>query len=767
MNFDMSVLTFLMSIVLLMQPDGPSSSIQVLADRTVIEPGGTIGVAIVLEVEKHWHVYHEIILDGNGLPTEFRFDLPAGFSAGPVHFPKPSLLTFRDSEYLGYEHLATFYAKIMAAGDVEVDQPVEIGVTAKGLICHDEKGCVPFQAEGRLRLDVRAGGGEPANQKLFEDLAGELTRPLADGPRIEGSVLTSATERVPVGGRGELSLKLKIASKHHMQAPDPGVEGLIGARLFLESMDGIQFDDPIWPAPKKRNLKNVGIVNEYTGEVTVVVPFAIVDRKFEPQRAELKAIFYYQICNDAGVCYPPEMVEGRVSFEVVPEGAAPSLEPRVLDGEGANRAGAGVDRKPVPKARGNGLAWEKWEPGLPEKLSAEGRLVYVDFTAEWCATCKQNKNLVLEVNPVRAKLIELGAVMLIGDFTHEDPRIKEELRKFRRAGVPLNLIYAPNKPDEPIVLRELLTNAHVLEKLDAAMAGRVHEKEVEFFGMGLFGVFLFAFLGGMILNVMPCVLPVLSLKLFSLIQQAQDEPQRILRLGLVYGAGVLLSFIPLAAVIVGGGVAWGGLMQNQNYVIAMTIITFAFALSMLGVWELRLPGVVEDVAGSVTTREGYGGSFLNGFMATALATPCVGPFLGPAVGFLVSLPPLVAGLGIMTVGAGLAFPMVLLTMIPAWRRFLPRPGMWMITFKQIMGFTLIATVLWLLRTLRYLGTPNDMLAMLTILFGVGMACWTLGKITLSDSGGRRLRLWATAAVLLIGSWYAGRYLFPPEDALIG
>lgn len=763
----MSVLTFLASVILLIQPDGPTSSVQLLADRTAIEPGGRVGVAIALEVEKHWHVYHEIIIDGNGLPTEFAFDLPQGFSAGAVRFPKPSLLTFRDSEYLGYENRATFYVEIAAAEDVPVDRPVEIGITVKGLVCHDEKGCVPFQADGRLRLEVRRGGGESANQKIFEELANELTKSLADGPRIEGSALTSVTDRVPVGGRGEVNLKLKIAPKHHMQAPDPGVEGLIGARLFLESVDGIQLDDPIWPEPKKRELKNVGTVNEYTGEVTVAIPFAIIDTKFEPGPVDLKAVFYYQMCNDAGVCYPPEMVEGRVRFEVVPEGAAPSVEPRSGDRDGTSRTATTSARKPGGKPRGDGLAWEKWEPGLPEKLSAEGRLVYVDFTAEWCATCKQNKNLVLEVNPVRAKLIELGAVMLIGDFTHEDPRIREELRKFRRAGVPLNLIYAPNKPDEPIVLRELLTNAHVLEKLDAAMAGRVHEKEIEFFGLGLFGVFLFAFLGGMILNVMPCVLPVLSLKLFSLMQQAQDEPQRILRLGLVYGAGVLLSFMPLAVVIVGGGIAWGGLMQNQTYVIAMTVVTFAFALSMLGVWELRLPGVVEDVAGSVTTREGYGGSFLNGFMATALATPCVGPFLGPAVGFLVTLPPLVAGLGIMTVGAGLAFPMVLLTMIPAWRRFMPRPGMWMVTFKQIMGFTLIATVLWLLRTLRYLGTPNDMLAMLTLLFGVGMACWTLGKITLSDSGGRRLRLWVTALVLLAGSWYAGRYFFPSEAAPIG
>lgn len=288
----------------------------------------------------------------------------------------------------------------------------------------------------------------------------------------------------------------------------------------------------------------------------------------------------------------------------------------------------------------------------------------------------------------------------------------------------------------------------------------------QFWGLGLLGVFLFALLGGIILNVMPCVLPVLSLKLFSLMQQAQDEPERVLRLGLTYGAGVLCSFVPLAIVIVAGGVAWGGLMQNEIYVTAMTAITFAFALALLGVWELKLPGVVENAAGAVTTREGYGGSFLNGFMATALATPCVGPFLGPAVGILVKFPPLVGGLGIMTVGLGLALPMVLLAAVPSWRRFMPRPGTWMVTFKQIMGFVLLATALWLLHNLNGLVSDGELLGTLTFLLGVGMACWLLGKVTLSDTMLRRVGLWSGATALLVMSWAGGRFLFAAApDAL--
>lgn len=756
----MSSSLFLASLVLFFQPIGPASSVKLYADRNAIEPGGKVSIAIEVQVENHWHFYHDVILDGNGLPTEFTVALPPGFTASEVRFPKPSLLTFRDSEYLGYENKATFLFEVTAPASAVPGKPVEIGVAVKGLICNDEKGCVQFNASNSLALDVRAGGA-PANKEAFDAIVEQLTPPLMNGPYIDGSSIRSVTEKVPVGGNGELRLQIKIAKKHHMQAPDPGIEGLVGVRLFIQSIDGISFEDAIWPAPKVREAESLGKVNEYTGDVNVTIPFQITDANFETRPVDLKTVLYYQVCDDK-VCFPPEMVEGRVRFEVVPTGEAESVVPTTRP---SNTAAGGAPRpvKPRPsKHAGGGLPWAEWEPGLPEKLAAQGKLVYVDFTAEWCMTCKQNKNLVLEVDPVRGKLMEHGAVLLIGDFTHEDPQIKAELRKYKRAGVPLNLIYAPNLPDKPIVLSELLTTSYVLEQLENARAGKVDVNTVEFLGLGIFGVFLFAFLGGVLLNIMPCVLPVLSLKLFSLMQQAQDEPERIFRLGLVYGAGILVSFIPLAAVMVGGGVAWGGLMQKPLYVISMAAITFAFALAMLGVWELRLPGVVENVAGAVTTREGYGGSFLNGFMATALATPCVGPFLGPAIGFLVTQPPWVAGAGILTVGLGLAFPMVLLTSFPAWQRFMPKPGKWMITFKQVMGFTLVATVLWLLRTLRYLCTPNEMLAVLTLLFGVAMACWTLGKITLSDSAPRRAAMWSVALLIIAGSWYAGRFVFPAE-----
>lgn len=285
--------------------------------------------------------------------------------------------------------------------------------------------------------------------------------------------------------------------------------------------------------------------------------------------------------------------------------------------------------------------------------------------------------------------------------------------------------------------------------------------------MSLWWVFLSAFLGGAILNIMPCVLPVLSLKIFSFMQQAQDEPARILKMGLVYAAGILASFAVLAVIMVTGKTAWGGLMQKPEYIIGLIAAVFAFGLSLLGVFELRLPGVVENVAGAATTREGYGGAFLNGIMATALATPCVGPFLGSAVGVLVQLPPLVAGAGIMMVGVGLAAPYVLLTAFPKWLRFVPKPGKWMITFKQIMGFVLLATIVWLLTILKEMVPAATLVSTIAFLGFVGVVCWIMGKATLSDSPLRSLSIHAGAVLLLAGGWWVSfQWLSEPAASQI-
>lgn len=278
-------------------------------------------------------------------------------------------------------------------------------------------------------------------------------------------------------------------------------------------------------------------------------------------------------------------------------------------------------------------------------------------------------------------------------------------------------------------------------------------------------VLLFAFIGGAILNVMPCVLPVISLKIFGFMQQAGDDRGRIFRMGLAYAGGVMASFVVLAVLMVFAGLAWGGLMQQPGFLIGLSAVVFAFALSLLGVFEIQLPGVATSVAGEAASKEGYAGAFLNGILATLLATPCVGPFLGSAVGILAQLPALTAGAGILVVGLGMATPYVLLTAFPGWLRFLPKPGPWMVTFKQIVGFILVVVVVWLLSILIEMVNHGTILGTLGLLCLVGIGCWLLGKITLSDSPGRSATIWIAALALMFGGGWTSFLVFEASSTI--
>jgi len=209
-----------------------------------------------------------------------------------------------------------------------------------------------------------------------------------------------------------------------------------------------------------------------------------------------------------------------------------------------------------------------------------------------------------------------------------------------------------------------------------------------------------AFLGGLILNVMPCVLPVIALKIFGFIRQAGESPRRILALGFTFVAGIFAWFFFLAALIVGFKSAghdlnWAFQFQHPAFVAVMVVILLLFSLNLLGFFEIVLPGRVQALVQDAAGREGYAGTFWHGVFATLMATPCTAPFLGPALGFaLVQPAPVVFGM-FGAIAAGMSAPYALLAVKPAWLRYLPKPGIWMVRVKQALGVLLLGTVLWL------------------------------------------------------------------------
>jgi len=267
---------------------------------------------------------------------------------------------------------------------------------------------------------------------------------------------------------------------------------------------------------------------------------------------------------------------------------------------------------------------------------------------------------------------------------------------------------------------------------------------------GWIGYLIMAFLGGLVLNVMPCVLPVISLKVLSFVRQAGENRGRIFFLGMMFAAGIVTSFLILGGLAFGADQVWGGLFQRPQFSILLAALVTAMALSLFGVFHLGPPRAVEQF-GAELSGEGAGSAFMMGLLATILGTACTAPFLSAVVAFAVKQP-LAAGLSVfLTAGLGMASPYLLLTARPGWLRYVPRSGPWMGTFEQVMGFLLLGTAIWLLNPLPAQITGRGLVLTLIFIACTGLAGWFYGRVEFGASAGRMMRYYgASAAVLLLG-----------------
>ena len=262
----------------------------------------------------------------------------------------------------------------------------------------------------------------------------------------------------------------------------------------------------------------------------------------------------------------------------------------------------------------------------------------------------------------------------------------------------------------------------------------------------------FGFLAGLILNVMPCVLPVLSLKIYGFVQQSAQDPRRTKALALTFAAGIIFVFLILAALAWGLALGWGQQFQSKTFIVVMVGLLVAFAMGLFDVYTIRLPGFVSRAEGELAHEETYLASFLKGMLATVLATPCSGPFLGGVLTFAVQQPPLVVFSVFAAIGVGMASPYVVLAWFPGWARILPKPGEWMNVLKEAMGFLLLGAALWLLWTRR----SDGPFVLWTAAFGVcvAFACWLYGRLASPMAGALRRRLAPAFAAgsVAVGWW---------------
>ncbi len=297
---------------------------------------------------------------------------------------------------------------------------------------------------------------------------------------------------------------------------------------------------------------------------------------------------------------------------------------------------------------------------------------------------------------------------------------------------------------------------------------------------GLAAYLFFGFLGGLILNLMPCVLPVISLKIFGFVQHAGQSRRRIFQSGLFFAAGIFAWFVGLALVLIflrhaGHQITWALQFTNPYFVLGMSGVVLVFALNLLGVFEISLPQAINRGLLGATASEGFGASFFQGVFATVLATPCTAPFLGTALGFAFTQTAPVILAMFVAIAAGMSAPYVILCAQPAWLRLLPKPGSWMLHVKQLMGFLLLATLIFLLYVL---GAQRGLEALTwasAFLLVVSLVCWMQGVFVVPTAS-RLSRAWAFGLMVVflvaggyyfIGNKFASSTLSPSVSALAG
>lgn len=268
---------------------------------------------------------------------------------------------------------------------------------------------------------------------------------------------------------------------------------------------------------------------------------------------------------------------------------------------------------------------------------------------------------------------------------------------------------------------------------------------------------LVSFAGGLLLNFMPCVLPVLGLKLLSFAKQGGTSKGRMVAINLAYTAGLMVVFMVLAVLSITIGLAWGEQLSYLWFRMTVLTATFALALSLFGVWEIPVPGFAEN-SGNLQQQEGLSGAFFKGLFTTILGISCSGPLLGFALNATLTLPPVYTVLVFALIGLGMAFPFLMLPFVPGINKLLPKPGDWMDTFKQVMGFVMMAAAVFF-----FSGIEDEWkISALTLLLGVAAACWWIGKVPVYEPLGKQLTAWVTAgAAAAILGIAAFSFLGPP------
>jgi thiol:disulfide interchange protein DsbD len=521
-----------------------------------------------------------------------------------------------------------------------------------------------------------------------------------------------------------VGLKLRMEPHWHTYWKNPGDSGL-PTKIQWVLPDGWKAGEIQWPYPNKLPI---GPLMNYGYEDEVVLLSEITPpASAPPGTANIKARAEWLVCKD--ICIP-EKGELDLALPVAAGESGPNARHEASIARARNQL-------PVPLK------------GWKQDSSLSGKILVVRVTAPPGTTPPAK----IAFFPEREQLIEPAAPQ---NVTRDGQSVRIEMRLA-----------------EPLLTG--VTSVHGVAVSDAGWPGTGGRKAVSVvapvgapigtagpvsgsaatpggdtlaenaLGGSTLAALAFAFIGGILLNLMPCVFPVLGIKVMGFVEHAHGDPRAMRVQGIAFTVGVLLSFVALAGIMLalragGTQLGWGFQLQSPAVVTLLAALFFLLALNLSGVFQWG--AFAQSMTSNMSARGRYADAFLSGVLASVVATPCTAPFMGAAVGFTVSQGPALALAVFFTLGLGMALPVSLLAFFPGLLKKLPKPGAWMETFKQVLAFPLYATVAWLAWVLGAQAGNDAVLALLGGLVLIAMGAWVYGRWAHSGS------LWQPAVAIL-------------------
>ena len=517
------------------------------------------------------------------------------------------------------------------------------------------------------------------------------------GQHVTASLVGETRNIVP-GRPFQLALRQQIQPGWHTYWSNPGESGL-PTTIEWSLPQGFRAGPIAWPVPERFTAGPVvayGYKDEIFLPVTVEAPAEVAPGT----EVLLSARVSWLVCSD--ICIPEE-TELSIS---IPVGIASEPDPHWTNAFASTRAR-------IPRSN----------PFFTTAVAAGDEITLR------VATGDARELQEVEFFPADANVIDDGAQQKVAADTH-GLMLSLRREKMQPVAAALNGVLA---------FRDTAAQAGGTFNAIAISAPIVFAPSDHATGVGFVAAVLFGILGGLVLNLMPCVLPVLSIKVLALIEHSGLTPREMRLQGIVYAAGVLVSFALLGGALLGlreagAEIGWGFQLQSPLFVATMVYLLFAVGLNLSGVFSIgnRIAGLGGDLA----LRPGYSGAFFTGALTTLVATPCTAPFMAAAIGYAITQPWYASLAVLEAIGLGLALPYLAIAFSNRARRLLPKPGAWMLRLKEVLAFPVYGTAVWLVYVLSQLADAFAATAVLAGLVLIGFATWLYGTVQKSESAWR-------------------------------